>query len=79
MGYNPMEAWFEQRRTDLPELPSSCWSGVVNPNHNISLLPYPQTERNLNAENIPESNRDIFTATVFWDLKNPQVPQTSEY
>lgn len=81
MGYNPLEAWFEQRRTDLPELPSSCWSGVVNPNHNICILPYPQTERNLNMSNIPETSRDrdIFTAGVFWDIDNPRVPQTSVY
>lgn len=81
MGYNPMEAWFEQRRTDKPQLPSSCWSGVVNPDHNISLLPYPQTERNLNMSNIPEASRDrnIFTTTVFWDKENPVVPQTSLY
>lgn len=81
MGYNPMEAWFEQRRTDKPQLPSSCWSGVLNPDHNISLLPYPQTERNLNMSNIPEASRDrnIFTTTVFWDKENPVVPQTSLY
>ena len=81
MGYNPLEAWFEHRRTDLPELPSSCWSGVVNPNHNICLLPYPQTERNLNMDNIPSSevNRDIFSTLVFWDLENPVVPQTAVY
>ena len=81
MGYNPLEAWFEHRRTDLPELPSSCWSGVVNPNPNICLLPYPQTERNLNMDNIPSSevNRDIFSTLVFWDLENPVVPQTAVY
>lgn len=81
MGYNPMEAWFEQRRTDRPTLPSSCWSGVVNPNHNISLLPYPQTERNLNMDNIPQESRDrnVFTTTVFWDTENPVVPQTAIY
>ena len=81
MGYNPMEAWFEQRRTDLPTLPSSCWAGVVNPNHNICILPYPQTERNLNMDNIPADCRDrnIFVAGVFWDLDNPVVPQVDVY
>ncbi len=77
MGYNPMEAWFEQRRTDMPTLPSSCWSGA--PTYNISLLPYPQTERNLNMSNIPEADRDIFSATVFWDIVNPPVSRTAVY
>ncbi len=79
MGYNPMEAWFEQRRTDMPELPSSCWAGA--PTYNISLLPYPQTERNLNMSNIPEDSRDrdIFTTKVFWDKETPVVPRTQVY
>ena len=76
MGYNPMEAWFEQRRTDLPVLPAS-YQGLRR-NQNFCILPYPQTERNLNMANIPYE-ADIYSTLVFWDEKNPTVPETNRY
>ena len=77
MGYNPMEAWFEHRRTDMPELPAS--NQGLQPRLNFSLLPYPQTERNLNMSNIPDPERNIYSALVFWDVTQPTVPATTLY
>ena len=77
MGYNPMEAWFEHRRTDMPELPAS--NQGLQPRLNFSLLPYPQTERNLNMDNIPDPERNIYSALVFWDVTQPTVPATTLY
>lgn len=77
VGYNPLEAWIELRRTDYPYLECSNQFSVYK---NISRLPYPQTERDLNAENVmAEPEVDIFESTVFWDLYNPQRDRAELY
>lgn len=76
VGYNPLEAWFEQRRTDLPHLTAAHWS---DKNQNVCRCPYPQTERNLNMANIAEKDMDIFNSLVFWDKENPVVDRTELY
>lgn len=77
VGYNPLEAWFEHRRTDMPTLESSNQSPETK---NYCHLPYPQTERNLNAANVmaePEVN--VFESTIFWDTENPPVLRAELY
>ena len=77
VGYNPLEAWFEHRRTDMPTLESSNQSPETK---NYCRLPYPQTERNLNAANVmaePEVN--VFESTIFWDTENPTVLRAELY
>ena len=77
VGYNPLEAWIELRRTDYPYLECSNQFSVYK---NISRLPYPQTERDLNAENVmAEPEVDIFESKVFWDLYNPQRDRAELY
>ena len=77
VGYNPLEAWIELRRTDYPYLECSNQFSVYK---NISRLPYPQTERDLNAVTVmAEPEVDIFESTVFWDLNNPQRDRAELY
>ena len=77
VGYNPLETWFEHRRTDYPRLTSSAQSPVTK---NYCRLPYPQTERNLNASNVmAEPETDIFESVLFWDVINPTVEQQMLY
>ena len=77
-GVNPVEAWFEHRRLDLPVLGSSTQSQEL---YNICILPYPQTEINLNYDNyiIYGDNRDVSRTLVFWDANNPLAPRVAEY
>ncbi len=76
-GYNPAEAWIEQRRTDFPKLQASN-SGQEN--KIICKLPYPQSERNLNAENVKaEGEVNIYNNLLFWDLKNDIVQRAEPY
>lgn len=77
VGYNPLESWFEHRRTDYPVLTSSNQSPATK---NYCRLPYPQTERNLNNANVtaePETN--VFESTLFWDVENPTVLRQELY
>lgn len=74
VGYNPLESWFEHRRLDYPVLPCS---NQIPTGQNIARLIYPQTERNLNAANVPE-DKSLYS-TVFWDLENPMVGFTELY
>ena len=77
VGYNPLETWFEHRRTDYPRLTSSAQSPVTK---NYCRLPYPQTERNLNASNVmAEPETDLFESVLFWDVENPTVEQQMLY
>ena len=79
VGYNPLEAWFEHRRTDMPTLESSNQSPVTK---NYCRLPYPQTERNLNYTNLAEVNPDaidVFESNLFWDTEKPTVLRAELY
>lgn len=77
VGYNPLESWFEQRRTDYPLLKAS---NQGQKNKNVCRLPYPQTERNLNEPNVSKQPEvDVYESLVFWDLVNPLVEKTELY
>ena len=77
-GVNPVEAWIEHRRLDLPELGSSRQGQEL---YNVSILLYPQTEINLNYDNyiIHGDNRNVYTSLLFWDAANPLAPKVAEY
>jgi hypothetical protein len=76
-GYNPLEAWFEQRRTDTPKLKASN-QGMES--KNICRAPYPQTEMNQNSANYNKQPAiDIYNSRVFWDTKNEIVEKTELY
>lgn len=74
---NPTEAWSEQRRTDLPKLKRSV-SG--NGTKLICRMPYPQTERAMNPDQVASQGEiNIYDSQVFWDTKNEFVPETPIY
>lgn len=76
-GYNPLEAWFEQRRLDLPRLKASN-QGMQS--KIICRAPYPQTEINQNYANYAKQPEiDVYNSKVFWDLKNDVVERTELY
>jgi|GEM_PF-1147181 len=77
-GVNPVEAWSEHRRLDLPELGSSRQAQYL---YNISILPYPQTEINLNYDNFKPhgDGRSVTEDLLFWDRVNPLAPRVAEY
>jgi len=77
-GVNPIEAWNEFRRLDLPPLGSSIQG---QQRRNISILLYPQTEFNYNAINVEkvDPDRDVYTTLLFWDKVNPIVPVVPDY
>lgn len=76
-GVNPIEAWSEQRRLDLPALNRSVQANGLTL---ISKLPYPQTERAYNAENVAAQGEvNVYTSRLFWDLANDPVPVTEIY
>lgn len=74
---NPLEAWSEQRRTDMPKLKRSV---SANGTKLICRLPYPQGERTLNPELVAaEGDVNVYETRVFWDTKNDFVPETPTY
>ncbi|MEG1088362.1 MAG: SusD/RagB family nutrient-binding outer membrane lipoprotein [Bacteroidales bacterium] len=76
-GYNPLESWFEQRRNDLPRLKAS---NQGQQSKIICRVPYPQTERNLNAPNVAlQPEVDVYNSLIFWDKKNDIVERTELY
>ena len=75
--YNNLEGWSEMRRTDLPKLKASNQAFETKW---ICRLPYPQTERNLNTQNVSKQPEvDPFNSTVFWDTKNDLIERTELY
>jgi len=76
-GINPIEAWCEFRRLDLPEMGRSVQAMT---NYNISILLYPQTEFNLNKEVLSvDPDRSPATSLLFWDKENKPVPMAPDY
>lgn len=65
---DPLEAWSEVRRTDLPVLHTS--NSAQYSNKIMARFLYPNTEKNLNPDNY-RSDIDVFETLVFWDKENP--------
>ena len=73
---NPLEAWSEVRRTDLPNLPrshSAYYSYKL-----MARCLYPQTEMTLNPDNFV-SGIDQFEDLIFWDTDNPEREAPTTY
>lgn len=73
---DPLEAWSEVRRTDLPVLhASNCaqYSDKI-----MARFLYPNTEKNLNPSNY-RSDIDVFTTLIFWDKENPDLQKSTTY
>ncbi|WP_462267483.1 SusD/RagB family nutrient-binding outer membrane lipoprotein [Mucilaginibacter sp.] len=70
------EAWTEFRRTTYPAITNgspdpnktfaSAFSTSPRPDRLPVRLPYPDTEYQLNSQNVPTVN--VFTSRIFWDL-----------
>lgn len=72
-----LEAWSEYRRTDYPKMGRSVSSASTK---NISRFLYPQTERNMNFDNVnAEGEIDIHDSLIFWDKENNIAPETEVY
>lgn len=66
---DPLEAWSEVRRTDMPkELP--CSHSAQYSKKIMARFMYPNTEKNLNPQHY-RGDIDVFTDLLFWDKANP--------
>jgi len=67
--FTDYQAWFEKRRTDLPELPRG--SGIPLTNQFPSRIPYPVYLQSLNSENVTAASTvmggDASTTKVWWE------------
>lgn len=73
---DPVEAWSEVRRTDLPVLHAS---NCAQYSHKMmARFLYPNTEKNLNPDHY-RNDIDVFTTLVFWDKENPDLEKSTTY
>lgn len=73
---DPLEAWSEVRRTDLPVLHASNCAQYSN--KMMARFLYPNTEKNLNPDNY-RSDIDVFTTLIFWDKENPDLQKSTTF
>ena len=66
---DPLEAWSEVRRTDMPK-ELHCSHSAQYSKKIMARFMYPNTEKNLNPDNYVD-NIDVFTDLLFWDKENP--------
>ncbi len=71
---NPIEAWGNYRRTDLPGLaPNNYASPSIPPGSTIRRIVYPNNEASLNEDNYKEAvgrqGADVLENRVWWDKK----------
>lgn len=67
------EAWAEMRRTDIPTLAPASHSAYTGHNRTPFRFPYPDSEKKLNADNIPSSvtEDDYFWGyQIWWDTRS---------
>jgi len=64
LNYDGLEAWSEQRKSEIPPVPISLQAAT--PTRPVRLF-YPLVEESSNAVNTPD-NINIFTSKVFWDV-----------
>lgn len=74
---DPLEAWAELRRTDMPNFLHAS-NSIASGSKIIARFLYPNTEKNLNPENYVD-NIDVYTSLVFWDVKNDDVERAPTY
>lgn len=66
------EAWAEMRRTDIPTLPPAANAYYGGHNRPPFRFAYPETEKNLNPENIPSSVNEVdgyWGYQIWWDTR----------
>lgn len=73
---DPLEAWSEVRRTDLPVLHASNCAQYSN--KMMARFLYPNTEKNLNPDNY-KADVDVFDTLIFWDTKNPELKKSTTF
>ena len=69
---DPLEAWSEVRRTDMPNFLHASNSIATTDYKLIARFLYPNTEKNLNPDNYVDGI-DVYNDLVFWDQKNDNV------
>ena len=73
---DPLEAWSEVRRTDLPVLHAS--NSAQFGNKIMARFMYPNTEKNLNPDNYI-GNINVFEDLIFWDKQNPELEKSTPF
>lgn len=73
---DPLEAWSEVRRTDLPVLHAS--NSAQYSNKIMARFYYPNTEKNLNPDNYRD-DIDVFETLIFWDKVNPELEKSTTF
>lgn len=74
---DPLEAWSEVRRTDMPNFLHAS-NSIAEGNKIIARFLYPNGEKNLNPENYVDGI-DVYNDLVFWDVKNENVDRAPTY
>ena len=76
-GIDPIEAWSEIRRTDMPNFLHAS-NSIAEGSKIIARFLYPNGEKTLNPENYVDGI-DVYNDLVFWDLKNENVDRAPTY
>ena len=76
-GIDPVEAWSEIRRTDMPNFLHAS-NSIAEGSKIIARFLYPNGEKTLNPENYVDGI-DVYNDLVFWDLKNENVDRAPTY
>lgn len=74
---DPLEAWAEIRRTDMPNFLHAS-NSIAEGSKIIARFLYPNGEKTLNPENYVDGI-DIYNDLVFWDQKNEDVDRAPTY
>lgn len=74
---DPLEAWSEVRRTDMPNFLHAS-NSIAEGSKIIARFLYPDGEKNLNPENYVDGI-DVYNDLVFWDQKNEDVDRAPTY
>ena len=74
---DPLEAWSEVRRTDMPNFLHAS-NSIASGNKIIARFLYPNGEKNLNPNHYVDGI-NVYTDLVFWDVKNDDVERAPTY
>ena len=76
-GIDPLEAWSEIRRTDMPNFLHAS-NSIAEGSKIIARFLYPNGEKNLNPDNYVD-DINVYNDLVFWDQKNESVDRAPTY
>ena len=74
---DPLEAWSEVRRTDMPNFLHAS-NSIASGNKIIARFLYPNGEKNLNPNHYLDGI-NVYADLVFWDVKNDDVERAPTY